>query len=245
MLINCDLGESFGNWKTNADAQVMPYIHMANIACGFHAGDPAIMVETVALAKEHGVQIGAHPSYPDLQGFGRRSLTMSRSEIEACLLYQLGALQGICDSQQVELGYVKPHGALYHDILSNPDLYLGVLSAIKKFNSDLSLVILSTQEAGELIEAAETFGINLLFEAFADRAYDDNGGLVSRSQPGAVLQNIDAVIQQMLSLKQRQTVTTITGKTITIKADTLCVHGDNELAVGHIQQIKEAFDRCG
>ena len=245
MQINCDLGESFGNWKTQSDELVMPYIHMANIACGFHAGDPNVMVDTVALAKQHGVKIGAHPSYPDLQGFGRRSLSMSREEIEACLLYQLGALQGICVSQQVALSYVKPHGALYHDILLNPELALGVLSAIKKFDPQLSLVVMAGNNHAQLAELAATAGISLWFEAFIDRAYGDDGRLVPRAQAGAILQTADEIIHQMVSLKNNGWVETISGNRIEMPADTLCLHGDNPLAVAHIQQIRAAFDRCG
>lgn len=243
MLLNCDLGESFGAWQMSADAQVMPHIDMANIACGFHAGDFSVMVKTVALAKQHQVKIGAHPSYPDLQGFGRRSIPMSAEEIEAMLLYQLGALSGICHSQNVALSYVKPHGALYNDMMKDDALLQSIFTAINKFNADCPLVIMATANNAHYQKMADAAGISILFEAFADRAYDDQGFLVPRSQKNAVLHSCEHILSQAKQIKDTATVTSIHGNIVSLAAQTLCIHGDNADAVAMIVQLKNLFEK--
>ncbi|NRB39119.1 MAG: 5-oxoprolinase subunit PxpA [Pseudomonadales bacterium] len=238
MLLNCDLGESFGYWKIEADPLVMPHIDMANIACGYHAGDPCVMVKTVALAKTCNVKIGAHPSYPDKQGFGRRSMALSRDEIEAFVIYQLGALVGICQSQGCKMSYVKPHGALYNDMMKDDHVLQGIFAAIKKFDKNLPLLMMATPKNQSFRNLASKHGINVLFEAFADRAYDDQGLLLARTEEGAVLTSSKAIMKQVQQLAQHGTVTSINGRTITLEADTLCVHGDNAQAVEQIIQLK-------
>ncbi len=241
MLLNCDLGESYGYWKIAADPLVMPYIDMANIACGYHAGDPQVMQKTVALAKQHQVKIGAHPSYPDRQGFGRRSMQLNPEEIENIITYQLGALSGMCQSQACELAYLKPHGALYHDMMKNDEVLFAILSALQKFNPEMPLLMMATMNNDLFKLKADDFGVTVMFEAFADRAYDDQGFLVSRSMEGAVLKTPDQILNRAIQLKEQGSIQSISGKTITLDAETLCVHGDNEEAVKMIQALKRCL----
>ncbi|HFD3925714.1 TPA: 5-oxoprolinase subunit PxpA, partial [Pseudomonas aeruginosa] len=180
LLLNCDIGESFGAWRMGLDAEVMPLIDCANIACGFHAGDPGTMRRTVALAVEHGVRIGAHPGYPDLVGFGRRSLACSAQEVEDLLLYQIGALDGLCRAQGTRVRYVKPHGALYQDMMRDPAILAAVLRALAAYDRTLPLMLMSTRDNTAARALGAAHGIELWFEAFADRAYDGAGYLVSR-----------------------------------------------------------------
>ena len=237
MKLNCDLGESYGSWQMGLDADVMPYIDMANIACGFHAGDADVMARTLALAKQHGVAIGAHPSYPDLQGFGRRSMALSHSEIVNCLRYQIAALDGMALSAGVTLSYVKPHGALYNDMMAKPAVFAAVLDAVAGFYKPLKLMILATARQQEFAAQAKAQGVSLLFEAFADRRYTDEGTLTPRSQSGAVL-HADDMLAQVRQLVTEGTVTTASGQLLALQADTLCVHGDNQAAIAQVQQIR-------
>lgn len=237
MLLNCDLGESYGNWTMGLDAQVMPHIDQANIACGFHGGDPLTMVETLALAARHGVVIGAHPSYPDLVGFGRRSMNLSTAEITASLHYQMAAIEGMALSQQLELKYVKPHGALYNDMMSKPGVRAAIMQALANYHRPLALMLQATPAAEQHQAEAQEYGIELLFEAFADRCYDDDGSLLSRNKPGAV-HDKERMLAQVAQLQTRGTVTTISGHCLSLKADTLCVHGDNLEGVQAIEAIR-------
>jgi 5-oxoprolinase (ATP-hydrolysing) subunit A len=237
MKLNCDLGESFGSWQMGLDAAVMQHIDMANIACGFHAGDADVMATTLALAKQHGVAIGAHPSYPDLQGFGRRSMVLSHNEIVNCLRYQIGALDGMARSAGLTLSYVKPHGALYNDMMDKPSVYAAVLDAVAGYHQPLQLMILATASAQQYQDLAKAKGVALLFEAFADRRYTDEGKLTPRSQSGAVLHDAE-ILAQVSQLVNHGSVITASGKNLKLHADTLCVHGDNQAAVAWVQQIK-------
>ena len=237
MKLNCDLGESFGSWQMGLDSDVMPHIDMANIACGFHAGDADVMARTLELAKRHNVSIGAHPSYPDLQGFGRRSMALSRSEIVNCMRYQIAALDGMALSAGVQLSYVKPHGALYNDMMAKPAVFAAVLDAVAGFYKPLKLMILATAHQQDFAAQAKAQGVELLFEAFADRRYTDEGTLTARSQPGAVLHG-DDMLSQVRQLVKHNSVTTASGKLLTLSADTLCVHGDNPAAIAQVQQIR-------
>ena len=237
MKLNCDLGESYGSWQMGLDADVMPHIDMANIACGFHAGDADVMARTLALAKQHGVTIGAHPSYPDLQGFGRRSMALSHSEIVNCLRYQIAALDGMALSTGLSLTYVKPHGALYNDMMAKPAVFTAVLDAVAGFYKPLKLMILATARQQEFAAQAKVQGVELLFEAFADRRYTDEGTLTPRSQAGAVLHS-DDMLAQVRQLVKHGSVTTASGKQLALQADTLCVHGDNQAAIAQVQQIR-------
>lgn len=237
MLLNCDVGESYGNWTMGADASVMPHIDQANIACGFHAGDPLTMRHTLNLAAQHGVAIGAHPGYPDLLGFGRRSMQLSHEEISASLIYQVGALDGMAQSMGLTLSYVKPHGAFYHDMMASIGLRGAVLQAVASYHRPLQLVVQATKQANEHTMEADQAGVQLLFEGFADRRYNDDGSLLHRNQPGAILSH-EEVLEQVAQLNQDKSVTTVSGNKISLQVDTLCVHGDNLEGVHAIEVIR-------
>ena len=241
MKLNCDLGESFGSWKMGLDEAVMPYIDMANIACGFHAGDANVMYNTLSLAKMHKKEVGAHPGYNDIQGFGRRSIVHTRQEIINLVVYQVAAIIGMANSLSVLVTYVKPHGALYNDMMVNEEVRFAVYQAIKNINDSsttkLKLMILATAEAKFHQQEAKTFGIELLLEAFADRRYTDDGKLQSRKITGSVLTK-EEMLEQVKSLNEHGYVITETGKQLSIAADTICVHGDNEKGIALIGEIK-------
>ncbi len=241
MLLNCDLGESYGSWTMGLDAEVMPHIDQANIACGFHGGDPVTIQMTLALAARHGVSVGAHPAYPDLVGFGRRSMNLSDAEIIACLHYQVAALEGMAKAQGLELAYVKPHGALYNDMMARADVRAAIMQAIASYHRPLPLMLQATPAAAQHREEAEALGISLLFEAFADRCYDDDGSLLSRRRTGAV-HTRERMLAQVVQLHSHGTVTTVSGKELSLQADTLCVHGDNLDGVQAIQAIRALID---
>ncbi len=237
LRLNCDLGEGFGSWTMGLDAEAMPHIDQANIACGFHAGDPQIMLKTLQLAKAHNVTVGAHPAYPDLAGFGRRSMNCSADEIKAFVLYQIAALDGMARSLDLQVTYVKPHGALYNDMMANAGVRQAVMAAVASYYTRPELMLLATLQADQHQAEAATWGLQLQFEAFADRCYDDDGKLLARSKAGAV-HNREKMLAQVEQLNSAGTVTTVSGKTLTVKADTLCVHGDNAEGVAAIQQIR-------
>jgi UPF0271 protein len=242
LLLNCDMGESFGSWTMGLDAEVMPFIDCANIACGFHAGDPGIMRKTVALAVAHGVTIGAHPAYPDLVGFGRRSMACSAEEVRDLLLYQMGALEGICRAQGTRVAYIKPHGALYNDMMADPRTLRAVLEAVVAYDQQLPLMLMATADDSEAVALGREYGVTLWFEAFADRAYDPNGRLVSRRLPGAVHHDPARIVEQALRLARGEALTASDGSPVLLKAQTLCVHGDNDSSVAAVRQIRQALD---
>ena len=241
--LNCDVGESFGAWKMGRDADVMPYIDCANIACGFHAGDPDVMRRTVGYAVANEVLVGAHPGYPDLVGFGRRSLAVSPSEAENLLLYQIGALDGVCRAEGTRVGYVKPHGALYNDMATNMALLRATMRAVKAYDESLPLLVMSTADTAGVRALAEEEGVSLWFEVFADRAYDGEGRLVSRREPDAVHHDEDTIVGQAVTLARGEALTARDGTKLVLPADTLCVHGDNESSVAAVRAIREAFDQ--
>ena len=243
LLLNCDLGESFGSWTMGLDQQAMPHIDLANIACGFHGGDPDVMTRTLKLAKQHGVTIGAHPSYPDLQGFGRRSMQCSASEIVNLIHYQVAALDGMAQCQGLHLSYIKPHGALYNDMMAKPEVWQAVLQAVASYHKPLKLMILATADAAHYQQQAAAAGVSLLLEAFADRRYTDAGKLTPRSQTGALLHGAE-VLAQVRQLVAQGSVTTDSGKTLPLAADTLCVHGDNVAAITQLTEIRELLRLC-
>ena len=236
MKLNCDLGESFGQWQMGLDDAVMPHIDMANIACGFHAGDPLVINKTLALAKQHKVTIGAHPSYPDLVGFGRRSMKCSPDELIALLHYQIGAIDSMAKNHGLQLTYVKPHGALYNDMMADPAIFTTVLTALSQYHTPLKLMVLAGALSDESLALSQQYGVELLFEAFADRRYLDSGALTPRSVQGAVLSE-QAMLAQVEQLLKHHTVITHSGNTLAIVADTLCVHGDNLAAIAVIEKI--------
>ena len=244
MKLNCDLGESFGAWQKGQDSAIMPLIDQANIACGFHASDPLTMQNTVKLAAEHNVAIGAHPAYPDLVGFGRRSMKVSGDELEAIIVYQIGALQAFCQQQQVELTYVKPHGALYNDMMKDTDIFSHVCRAVASVSSDLSLMIQALPKTQAYQEIAKQAGIHLLFEAFADRNYQANGFLVPRSEERAVLENEQQIIDRCKYLLTKGALLDIEGNPLAMQVDTLCVHGDNKQALVLVSALRQLIDQA-
>ncbi|WP_117233991.1 5-oxoprolinase subunit PxpA [Vibrio maerlii] len=239
LLLNCDLGESYGSWKMGEDEEVMPWIDLANIACGFHASDPSIMHSTIRLAIEHKVKIGAHPSYHDLQGFGRRSIPHSSEEITQLVIYQVGALKALCDFEGVQLEYIKPHGALYNDMMRDTSVFHAICLAASSFN--LPLMVLAKPDNQNYLDIADQYDVPLLFEAFADRSYTDSGSLAPRSHPNAVLKNSDDIVNQVMELAKFGVVHTLSGNRINLDADTLCVHGDNPESIALIQRIRRAL----
>jgi len=241
LLLNCDIGESYGAWTMGLDAEVMPFIDCANIACGFHAGDPSVMRKTVSLALAHNVTIGAHPAYPDLVGFGRRSMACTPAEIQDLLHYQIGALDGICRAQGSRVCYVKPHGAMYNDMMANPEQLRAVIQAIARYDVELKLMLLATRDNSAAQALGDEFGVQLWFEAFADRAYDSAGRLVSRQLPGAVHHDPETIIAQAMTLSRSEPLRASDGSDLHLVADTLCVHGDNASSVAAVQRIRHAL----
>ncbi len=245
MLLNCDMGERCEAWPVGDDAAVMPHIDMASIACGFHAGEPAIMQATIHLAKQHQVRIGAHPGYPDIANFGRRSMQFSAIELRAILLYQIGALDALCRANGVALSYVKPHGALYNDKQKQRELFETVVATIADVNRErkqpLQLVTLAKLDNRWQEEIATDFQVPLLREVFADRRYDPDGSLRSRQHADAVLASRDDILQQALRFARGEAITASDGSQLTLSADTLCVHGDNPESVATIAAIRAAL----
>jgi len=241
MKLNCDMGESFGQWAMGSDQSVMPWIDMANIACGFHASDPDVMAQTIALALKHQVTIGAHPGYDDKKGFGRRSMQCSLAEIKNLVAYQIGAMQGMCALQGSTVSYVKPHGALYNDMMDNVEIFSAIVDAVASQPSRPSLMILAAPQLQSYQAIANKQGVTLLFEAFADRAYTPQGKLVSRGQPGAVLHQSSAIIEQVVRLAQTGEIIANDGSVLTLKVDTVCVHGDNAESIACIKALRSAL----
>lgn len=236
--LNCDLGESFGAYKIGLDGEVIPYISSANIACGFHASDPVVMAHTVAMAKEHGCSVGAHPGFPDLMGFGRRQMQITPEEAKDYIIYQVGALAAFCRSQGIRLHHVKPHGALYNMAAVDDSLARAVCEGIYVVDPELVLLGLA---GSELLKAAEDTGLRYASEVFADRSYNEDGTLVSRKLPGAVITDEALAVQRVLRMVNERKVTSITGKDITIRPDSICVHGDNQKALQFVQKIRDAL----
>lgn len=233
--LNSDLGESFGLWKMGNDDQILPVVTSANIACGFHAGDPLGILKTVRKAVELGVTIGAHVSYPDLAGFGRRNMDLSRDELIADVLYQISALDGLAKVAGSKVQYVKPHGALYNTIAHDQAQAAAVIDAIKMYDPELVLVALA---GSNLVEQARAAGLKVVSEAFADRAYNSDGSLVSRRLEGAVLRDSAFVVSRVVSMLKNGGVESIDGVFTPIQADTICLHGDTDGALEMSAAIK-------
>lgn len=240
--INCDLGEGCGPDDTSSDEAVMPFITSANIACGFHAGDPLTIEKSVKSAISHGVGIGAHPGYPDREGFGRRPVNMSHEELRALILYQAGAVKGITEAAGGKMQHVKPHGALYNAAATDYEMAYVIAQAVKDLDKTLTLVALS---GSELIRAARDAGLSCASEVFADRSYNDDGTLVSRSIEGAVLHDTETVIERAVRMITEKSVLSVTGKIIQIEADTICIHGDNEMAAVFAENLAETLKKRG
>lgn len=234
--LNCDLGESFGAYKIGLDEEVIPFISSANIACGFHAGDPLVMRNTVALAEKFGVSIGAHPGFPDLIGFGRRSMNVTPDEAKCYVQYQISSLQGFCKAVGKKLVHVKPHGALYNMAGKDYALARAVCEGICEIDENLILLALS---GSEMINAANSVGLRVAREVFADRAYESDGSLVARSKVGSMIDDESIAIERIIRMINEHKVATIDGKDINIDADSICVHGDGAKALDFVKKINE------
>jgi 5-oxoprolinase (ATP-hydrolysing) subunit A len=240
--LNCDMGESYGAWNMGQDAQVMPWITSANIACGFHAGDFSTMRQTVLLAKKHDVAIGAHVSLPDLQGFGRRELKVTADEAYALTLYQIGALAAFARAAGTRIAHVKPHGALYN--MAARDIALATAIARATFDFDPHLILFGLSGTA-LTQAGASLGLCVASEAFADRRYEADGSLTRRREAGAVIDDIDAAVAQAVNIAANGQVQTRDGTTLHIRADTLCVHGDRADAAQFAQRLRTTLQASG
>lgn len=240
--VNSDLGESFGVWTLGDDEAMLDLVTSANVACGFHAGDPSVLRATCALAAQRGVAIGAQVSYPDLQGFGRRHLDMSPDELRDAVLYQLGALDGFAQVAGSEIAYVKPHGALYHVAATHPDAADAIVAAAVEYDPSLAILGLP---GSELLAAADRAGLDAVTEAFADRAYRPDGGLVSRREPNSVITDADEVATRAVRIAVDNEVVAIDGSVVAVRAQSLCVHGDTPGAVELARSIRAALDGAG
>ena len=238
--LNCDMGESYGAWKMGDDAEVMPLISSANIACGFHGGDPATIRKTVALAVRHGVAIGAHPSLPDLQGFGRRAMKIAPQEMYDLVLYQAGAVEAFARAAGSRLHHVKCHGALYNMAANDEALSEAMVRAAKDLG--VMLYVLSNSKNHEIAKRA---GISVAGEVFADRGYADDGTLTPRERPGAMIEDADQAVKQALAMVEEGYVTSLSGKRVPVAADTLCLHGDQPGAAVFASLIRKTFSEKG
>lgn len=243
--INCDMGESFGAYKLGLDEEVIQYITSANIACGYHAGDPLVMERTVFLAKEHGVAVGAHPGFPDLIGFGRRNLDATLSEIKGYVTYQIGALQAFAKAKGLTVDHIKPHGALYLMAVEDEKISEAIVEAIASVDRDLIFIALAGAKGEKMAQIGEKIGLRVAYEAFPDRAYTPEGTLVSRRQPGAVIKDPDMVAQRALMMAKEGKVVAIDGTEIPFRPETLCVHGDTPGAVNLVKKIRETLTHEG
>lgn len=236
--LNADIGESFGHYNLGNDQAILEFISSANVACGFHAGDPTVMNRTVEAALKHGVSIGAHPGYPDLQGFGRRAMSFSPEEVYDLILYQVGALHAFVKAAGSELQHVKPHGALYNEAVLSPLLSSAIARAVSSFQPDL---ILMGPSGSALEHAALQHSIPFAREVFADRAYDDKGHLVSRHFSGALIRDKTTCIQRMLDMLDKKPIQSINGNPLSLSGDTICLHGDHPEAVLFAKSLKKAL----
>jgi len=240
--LNADMGESFGPWRMGADAALLDVVTSANIACGFHAGDPAVMATTVAQAAARGVRIGAHPGFPDLQGFGRRRMHLDAGELTAALRYQIGALAGIAAAEGARLAYVKPHGALNNMACEDAALAATVAGAVQGLDPGLALM---APALSQLAMAGERAGLEVIHEVFADRAYSAAGTLVPRGTPGAVLEDAETAAHHVLRMVQERALFAVSGERLPCRIDTICVHGDGPEALAIARGVSAALQGAG
>lgn len=240
--LNSDLGESFGSYTLGMDEEILKYVSSANVACGWHAGDPVVMEKTVALAKKFGTAVGAHPGFPDLMGFGRRNMVISPEEAKAYMKYQLGALMAFTQSYGMKIQHVKPHGAIYNMAAVDEKLAIAMCEGIYEVDQDIIFMGLA---GSKMITAAEKVGLRAASEVFADRAYNDDGTLVSRKLPGAVIHDKELAIRRVIRMVKEGMVESIHGNDIAIQADSICVHGDNPQALEFVKNIREALQAEG
>ena len=240
--LNCDMGESYGAWKMGADAEVMPFVSSANIACGFHGGDPATIRTTVKLAVDQGVAIGAHPSLPDLQGFGRRAMKISAQDMYDLVLYQAGAVEAFARAAGARLHHVKCHGALYNMAANDEALSEAMARAVRDLGGAVMLYALSNSV---MMRTAQREGVRVAGEVFADRGYADDGTLAPRGRPGAMIEDAGLAARRALDMVDTRYVTSLSGKPIPVTPDTLCLHGDQPGAVSFAKAIRQAFSEHG
>lgn len=240
--LNADLGESFGAWSMGADEALLDVVASANVACGFHAGDPLMMRRTVAAAKARGVSVGAHPAFPDLQGFGRRRMDIPPAELEAMLIYQIGALQAMAAAEGTRISHVKPHGALNNMACADRALADCVARAVRIV--DRQLILLAPAHS-QLAIAGEHLGLPVVLEVFADRAYLDDGQLVPRSQPGAMIHGAEAALAHVQRMLEEQAIVSLSGKRLSTRVQSICVHGDNGDAVASATHIRRGLEAAG
>jgi UPF0271 protein len=240
--VNSDLGEGFGAWTMGDDEAVLSSVSSANVACGYHAGDPSIMRKTVRLCAEAGVAVGAHVSYPDLVGFGRRNMSCSPQEVYDCCLYQIGALRAFCKSQGVALQHVKPHGAMYNQAAKDRKLADAIASAVKDAGDGIILMGLA---GSEFEPAAQSAGIKFAAEAFADRAYLKDGSLMPRSREGAVIHDAELAARRVVQMATKGAVTADDGSEIQLRPDSICLHGDTREAVEMARAVRRALEDAG
>ena len=240
--LNSDLGESFGAWDMGSDDAMLRIVNSTNVACGYHAGDPLVMCKTTKLAKECGVSIGAHPGYPDLQGFGRRRMDIPLAELEAMLIYQIGALDACARAQGLRVTHVKPHGALSNIACADRTVADVVARAVRRLDPAL---ILLAPAASQMVLAGREQGLPVVEEIFADRAYLDDGNLVPRSQPGAMVHGAEASLAHVMRMVEEQALVSINGKRIPVEPQSICVHGDNAEAVATAQALRDGLTQAG
>ena len=240
--LNCDMGESFGAWTLGSDAAILPFVTSANIACGFHAGDPSVMKATVRAALKHNVALGAHPGLPDLAGFGRRNLAISAEEAFDMTVYQLGALAAVATAEGGTLHHLKPHGALYNMAATSAPLAEAIAEAVYKVQPELTLYGLANSE---LTKAGEKLGLRTAHEVFADRTYQADGTLTPRRQPDALISDASTAVAQVLRLVQTGRVRSQQGPDVALRADTVCLHGDGAHALDFAQQLQQALRAAG
>jgi UPF0271 protein len=240
--INCDMGESFGNYTIGNDNEIFPHITSCNVACGFHAGDPIHIENTIKSALKHNVRVGAHPGYPDLAGFGRRKMNIPFNELVSIVKYQIAALKSLTESHGGNLDYVKPHGALYNSAAKSKNESKAIVNAILNLDPELKFMGL----AGSVMETvAKELGVEFIPEAFADRKYGEDGFLLPRSVPGSVINDADEAASQVLIIVNDRKLVTITGTIKEVNAKSICIHGDNPSAVSILKRISEMFDVHG
>ncbi|HOD36479.1 MAG TPA: 5-oxoprolinase subunit PxpA [Syntrophales bacterium] len=243
--LNCDMGESFGAWTMGLDAEAIRHVTSANIACGFHAGDPHVMHRTVMLAKDNGVGVGAHPGYPDLMGFGRRNMDCNPEEIRDYIIYQVGAMKGFCAALGVPIQHVKPHGSLYNTSVGNEVLIRAITGAIAAVDRSLIYLALGGAQAPLVKRIAKEAGIRVAFEAFPDRAYTPDGRLASRQIAGAVIEDSKIATERALRMAKEGRIIATDGSVLEMEIHTLCVHGDNPSAVEHVKEIRATLEGAG
>lgn len=240
--LNSDLGESFGHYTIGNDERIIPLVSSANVACGFHASDPMVMMETITRMKTAGGQIGAHPGFPDLMGFGRRNMALSADEAKAYTQYQVSALMGMCSAQGIGIQHVKPHGAFYNMAAQDYELSKAICQAVKELDSNIIIMGLS---GSKTVQAARDMGMRTAEEVFADRAYEEDGSLVNRRKEGAMIHDEEEAIERVVRMIKEGKVKAITGKDIELHPNSVCVHGDGEKALLFVQKIRETLLREG